>query len=238
MPRIAAKEIAGYAAGAGFKGDALNTAVAVALAESGGRTDAVGDTTLTSVTWGPSVGLWQIRSLNADLGTGASRDAARLADPGFNARSAYAISKGGTNWSPWTVFTTGAFLLKLTEAKRGVAANSGRVLAPTGQVTTPTQMGEGVPGWVSGALPAVASSTADAVQDLTAYPARVLAWVSDRNNIIRIVKVVLGVGLAGIGLYVVSRPVQKQVGDTVKTVVGVAGAARGAVKPKAAPKAA
>src|SRR5437016_3461076 len=110
MPTISDQQIARYAYDAGFRGDTLNTAVAVALAESHGRTGAIGDTTLQNATWGPSVGLWQIRSLNAGHGTAAERslrDAQANTDPATNARHAYAISGHGRNFHPWSTYTGG-----------------------------------------------------------------------------------------------------------------------------------
>ena len=84
-------------------------ATAIAGAESGFRTDAMGDTTIQTGTWGPSVGLWQVRSLKAQFGTGGVRDASRLTDPKFNAASMVAISGGGKNWKPWSTYTSGAY---------------------------------------------------------------------------------------------------------------------------------
>src|SRR3546814_11985548 len=46
-----------------FSGAALDTALGVAFAESGGYVDAVGDLALVDAKWGPSIGLVQIRSL-------------------------------------------------------------------------------------------------------------------------------------------------------------------------------
>jgi hypothetical protein len=94
---------------AGFSGESLRMAYAIGMAESGGNTAAHGDQRLANSTWGHSIGFFQIRSLNAQKGTGKSRDATRLEDIGFNARSAWEISGGGKNWNPWTQFKTGAY---------------------------------------------------------------------------------------------------------------------------------
>jgi hypothetical protein len=110
--------------GAGFvRTEQLVTALAIARAESGWRSDAVNAADAAPPKWGPSIGLFQIRSLVADRGTGRARDETRLRDPLFNARSAYSISGGGRDWSPWTVFRTGAYrqYLAAARAAAGVA---------------------------------------------------------------------------------------------------------------------
>ena len=72
-------------------------AAAIAMAESGGNPMAVGDN-------GTSFGLWQIH-----VPSHPEYDAISLGDPLTNALAAKAISKGGTDWSPWTTFRTGAY---------------------------------------------------------------------------------------------------------------------------------
>jgi hypothetical protein len=121
--RIGDNQIAQYALRAGFTPEQAVIAVAIALAESGGSTAAVGDAQLRTDKWGSSLGLWQIRSLNAprpNVAGDANRDFRRLFDPAFNAQSAYAISGSGTNWNPWTVFKTGAYRQHLSRAQQAV----------------------------------------------------------------------------------------------------------------------
>ncbi len=113
MPALSPAAIYRLATDAGLTPAQAVVATAIALAESGGRTDAVGDTSLMNATWGPSVGLWQIRSLKADRGTGRARDETRLADPAFNARAMVEISGGGANWRPWSVYTSGTYRTQL-----------------------------------------------------------------------------------------------------------------------------
>lgn len=121
MPTLTGVQVAAYAAKGGITTRAqLEIAVAIAKAESGWRSDAMGDTTITTGTWGPSIGLWQIRSLKAETGTGGTRDANKLKDPEFNARSMVAVSGGGTNWRPWSVYTSGAYRNHLPAAKAAV----------------------------------------------------------------------------------------------------------------------
>lgn len=108
------------------------TAVAIAKAESNWNPSAVGDTTLTNEVWGPSLGLWQIRSLNAHYKMGWDRDAFHLKEPEFNARSMKSVSRNGTYWEPWSVYKNGRYkdhLDAATQAVRAAMAETAHVLA-------------------------------------------------------------------------------------------------------------
>jgi hypothetical protein len=126
MSTLSAREIAEYAHRAGFRDQALTTAVAIALAESGGNPAAKGDTTITNGTWGPSIGLWQIRSLRADGGTGHERDAKANLNPATNARHAWSISGHGKNFTPWSTFTNGSYRQYLATARSAAAQAGGQ----------------------------------------------------------------------------------------------------------------
>ena len=103
----------------GFSNAALKTAYAVAMAESGGRSNAVGDVSLQDEKWGPSIGLFQIRSLkNWQKYNDEYRDAKRLPNPDFNAAAAWKKSNQGSNWKPWSAYTNTAFLKHLPEADK------------------------------------------------------------------------------------------------------------------------
>lgn len=98
---------------AGFAGEALDIALGVSWAESGGYSDAVGDITLVNDKWGPSIGLFQVRSLKYPHAWGSAdsyREVFALRNPYYNAVAAYAISKNGTDWQPWSVYRSGAYL--------------------------------------------------------------------------------------------------------------------------------
>lgn len=81
------------AAQVGFPNPSL--AAAIAMAESSGNPLAVGD-------GGTSFGLWQIH-----VPDHPEYHASSLGDPLYNAQAAYAISRGGSNWSPWSTFNKG-----------------------------------------------------------------------------------------------------------------------------------
>lgn len=95
---------------AGGNPQAAPTAAAIAMAESGGNSTILGDTTITGGGWGPSVGLWQIRSLVNQNHTGGVRDQYADADAMANARAAISVSNNGQNWQPWSTFTSGSYL--------------------------------------------------------------------------------------------------------------------------------
>lgn len=95
---------------AGFKGDGLRMAYAIAMAESGGNARAHNGNRNTGDN---SYGLFQINMLG---GMGperrrqyglSSNDA--LFDPLTNARVAYKMSNGGKNWGPWSTYGNGAY---------------------------------------------------------------------------------------------------------------------------------
>jgi murein DD-endopeptidase MepM/ murein hydrolase activator NlpD len=101
----------------GFRGAALQTAFAVALAESGGRADAVGDKHLVSKKWGPSYGAFQIRSLKDwKAYNDPYRDGSRLKNAEYNIAAGYEKSNQGKHWKGWTTFTSGTFTKFLDDA--------------------------------------------------------------------------------------------------------------------------
>jgi hypothetical protein len=88
-------QLRALAASVGFVDPSL--AAAVAMAESGGNSQAIGDN-------GNSFGLWQI-----NIPSHPQYDGQSLLDPNANADAAFAISRGGQNWQPWTTYRTGAY---------------------------------------------------------------------------------------------------------------------------------
>lgn len=120
---VAAK--AAYAAG--FRGDALVNMIAIAGRESAYNPAAVGDEGLQTSTWGPSVGLFQIRTLKGETGSGTARDINRLRNnPVEQARAAWELSAGGTNFGPWKLHG-GGYLdrTNVVEARRIAALVEG-----------------------------------------------------------------------------------------------------------------
>lgn len=101
--KLSASDISTYASTAGFEGDDLDKAVAIALAESSGNPNALGDTAITP---GGSVGLWQV-----NLKYHPEFTADQLRDPQQNANAAFQIYQAaGNQFTPWSTFKTGAYL--------------------------------------------------------------------------------------------------------------------------------
>jgi len=111
--------IAVYAANAGFEGADLIMAVAIALAESGGRVDAYNPETAAGTPEGKgSYGLWQIY-----LKAHPEFEGVDLYDPQNNANAAYAIYEAaGESFRPWSTFKNLAYVSHLDDARKQVPA--------------------------------------------------------------------------------------------------------------------
>lgn len=104
------------------------TAAAIAMAESGGNPDAVGDLVITPPLG--SIGLWQINAA-----AHPQYDPTSLHDPNTNAAAALTISSGGTNFNPWSTYTTSNPALSYQRFLPAVQAASGSWLP--GVTTSP-----------------------------------------------------------------------------------------------------
>ena len=128
----------------GFTGKGLNTAFAVALAESGGRPNAHNDNHKTGDN---SYGLFQINMLGTlqkerlskhwkdaqgkTFKLSGNRD---LFNPLTNAKVAYHMTAHGNNWAKWSTYKDGTFAKFLDDAER----------VKTGQGGGSSEMGMGV----------------------------------------------------------------------------------------------
>ena len=118
-------QTASIARSAGFPDSTIPTVVSIAISESGLNPGAIGDTGITDATWGPSVGLMQIRSYNSQRGTGGERDEIANLDPNVNMRHALSISGGGTNWRPWSAYTNGRYQANLGRVQQALSTGIG-----------------------------------------------------------------------------------------------------------------
>lgn len=141
-------------------------AAAIAMAESGGRSDATNHNTNGST----DRGLWQVNSTWGALST---------YDVNANAKAAVQISQNGKNWKPWTTFNTGAYLQFL---KGNVPASN----AP-GSASTPTTT-TGLPGF------SIPGDITGFFKDSTAFVDK-LMWLVMPSSWLRIGAFIVGVAL-------------------------------------------
>jgi hypothetical protein len=107
---------------------------AIGGAESGWNLNAVGDVNLETTKWGPSYGIWQIRTLKAETGKGTPRDISRLRT-GIDAQAAAAVAiKRSQGLKAWSTYTSGAYAGYLGEAK--TVANRTNTTAAAAPTTT------------------------------------------------------------------------------------------------------
>ncbi|MFJ8188081.1 hypothetical protein [Streptomyces sp. NPDC096105] len=216
------EEIARVAYDAGFKDrTTLSRAVAVALAESGGRINAVNKSGNTP----PSRdrGLWQIN----DYWHKEVSDAEAF-NPVQAAKHVYRISNGGKSWSQWTTWTNGSAATQMgraTLAAAKVIQNPGAVHIdaewwdPFGIVPSPEDLAPGL-GGLGDALMFPVELIKYAGQ-ITEMAMKTAVWLMNPHNWLRVLEVAAGTGVVILGIKMLA---DSGVGGPVGT------AARGAVK--------
>lgn len=137
MPQLSDEQLARVAYDAGFRGDVLVNMVAIALRESRGNSDAVGDKDNPRKGCG-SYGLWQINSCpNSGAGPPRYADNPRvLLDPTVNAQAAFLLSRQGTWLQPWTSYRSGipSYLPWVPRAQAAVSRIDTTAASPTSPV--------------------------------------------------------------------------------------------------------
>lgn len=173
-------QIAGAAKSAGFSGSNLAKAVAVALAESSGNPNAH-----NAVPPDNSYGLWQINMLGSmgparrkQFGLSSNND---LFNPNTNAKAAYAIAGGGKNFTPWSTYTSGAYLRYMSRANK--AAGNPDSASGSSNGTGVQQVG-----LISG------------MDSISAF----FDFISDPNTWLRLGMILGGAGLVGFALFQIS----------------------------------
>lgn len=193
---VADSEIARVAIGAGFAppstgavsgvfDSAATIAVAVAIAESGGNEQAHAVNARED-----SRGLWQI-----NVRAHPQYAMQNLYDPQTNARAAFAISGGGTNWKPWTTYTSGAYKAYLNRARAVVKAG--------GKIGIDTLLNP------AGAAAAAGVGIAEGIWHTFTGWAEALTWILQPRNLARFGLIVGGGLLIGVGFYFVAQEAGK-----------------------------
>lgn len=167
----------------GFNNAQAQVMTAISLAESSGNDTALGDVGLEDATWGPSFGLFQVRTLKSDTGKGTDRDVSWLSQSDANqAQAAFDISHGGVDFSPWTTYTSGKYQQFLGQAQ---AAAAGTSVTTAGSGPIPMIGPSWLPwNWPGAAVNAATASTLGGI----------------RTIVLEGLAVVFGVGLVGAGL--------------------------------------
>ncbi|SES27929.1 Excreted virulence factor EspC, type VII ESX diderm [Lentzea xinjiangensis] len=172
MSRLSPEQIAQHARAAGFHGQGLTIAVAVALAESNGDPRAHNNKPPDD-----SYGLWQINMLGAmgperrrQYGLDSNRE---LFDPRVNAEVANSLSGDGRSWTPWTTYTSGAYRKYLDVARRAARGTTGG--------TPPRRAGSGGDGFAvdPAALDRYARRGKDIADDLASIGTRHVRQVGE-----------------------------------------------------------
>lgn len=160
-------QIAAAAYSAGFRGESLKLAVAIALAESSGRPDVVN--------FLGCVGLWQIYQ-SVHVRNNPTWTTAWLKVPANNAAAAFKLSNGGRNWIPWEAYTKGMHKQFMARATKAAQSHSD---GPTSDAGTPPLVGTPPPS---------SSSPVDTSVENTKF-----APLFDRETWIRILLILLGI---------------------------------------------
>jgi Lysozyme like domain len=124
-------QLIALAAGAGFVGDDLTTAVSIALAESGGDPNAYNPERAANTPQGyGSFGLWQIY-----LKAHPEYKGQNLFDPQLNASAAFAVySSAGNSFRPWSTFGNGAYLAHVDTVNGIIAASQDTTASDGGPI--------------------------------------------------------------------------------------------------------
>lgn len=181
-------DIRTVAQAAGFSGQDVDIAQAVAQAESGGRVDAIGGPNPDSV-GSYDYGLFQINGYWHPEKF-AGRD---WSNPATNASMAHQVfMEAGGSWAPWSTYSSGAYTKHLGD--------------------TSTEGGTGGGGPTPGETPgggASADPFSSVTEPLSAIGAMIYTagkWLGDADNWVRILQVTVGGVLTVAALSIVAKP--------------------------------
>lgn len=224
-------DVAGLAYDAGLRNPAkIAQAVAIASAESGrdparlGDTGRAGERTADGRHWGPSVGLWQIRSITEERGKGTTRDGDALKNPAHNAKAMVEISGSGGNWSPWSV-TSPLDVIGFARYRAALPVavqSTSAALAKKGTEAAGDKAEE-----AAGAVLEPVEQLAGTISDAMQTPVRVVNWFTEAGTWVRVAYFAGGGLLLVLALaQVVKGPALTAAGKVVQTVIPAGKAAK------------
>lgn len=220
MPKLSIKQIYDLNTSVGFDQSDAVIMTAIVLAESGG------DTTARNAA-GTGVGLYQINP----KAHGAEWNL-KGQDPQASAKFAFQLyqgrgGKGSQNrFVDWEAFTNNKFMDHIID----VLMATGKPQGFDGVLDNLKDVGSAITSPVTDTAGAI-QNTANTIAGIAKYPKAILDWISNRNNIFRVVKIAAGGAILLIGLNLVGRPVVEPIASGVTdTVVPVAKTAMKFVK--------
>lgn len=199
---------------------------AIGGAESGWNLDAVGDVSLETAKWGPSYGIWQIRTLKAETGKGTPRDINQLRT-GIDAQAAAALAvKRSQGVTAWSTYTSGSYTGYLGQAK-AASRTGANMAAPAPATTTRTGVDPG-PATNVGLFPggnldpfnwpgAIAGSVLGGVGNAAGGAAGAVAsglWAQIQPFAITALFATGGIALVLIGLQLAAKPITQPITQT------------------------
>lgn len=163
-------------------------AAAIALAESGGNPNSYNGNTGTGDN---SYGLWQINMIGsmgpARLKEFGLTSDTQLFDPLTNAKAAVIVANGGSNFSPWTTYTHGAYEKYL---QNGVTPNVTGISGAGGAVGN------------TGGTAASAAASLNPITDIESAVTGTVYWVGNYSFIFACVT--MGMLIVGIGVFLMT----------------------------------
>lgn len=220
MAALSDASLAGICVNAGWRGNDLTIAVAVALAESGGNPRAHNG---NAATGDDSYGLFQINMIG-DMGPARRKQYGlpnneALYDPTTNARVAFALYKS-QGFRPWTTFTRGAYLRYMPRATAAVKANGGASVA-TGTVGGATGGASDRP---DTPLPDSIENTIYDLRDAVTGVSSFVGWITNKDNWLRVGMFAGGAILVivGVVMYVKSTSAAQAAANVATSVTKVA----------------
>lgn len=208
MTRLNNDQIAQLALSRGLTDQQATVAVAIALAESGGKDDARNPKSGTQSTGCVAYGLWQILDCPGPKWDVPYRRAvaASPADTGLNADAMIAISNHGKSWGPWTTYPAvsapfmAAAAIAVANVHRGPQPNAGGANAGIlNESNDPTNLDAGDKNGPLGKATASIGDVLDVLKVLTASA----TWY-------RVGLFVLGLVAALFGLVIIERDTLEQ----------------------------
>lgn len=208
MTQLTIPQVHQLALEAGFTGDAAIMITAIADRESGCNTDPPGPNDRDNPY--PGCRSWGLVQINTcpqynNAGIPWREHPETLLDPRVNLRAAYEMSKGGTDFGPWTTYRSGIAPANTAKVKLALAAAGPVPPVPSSPTSsTPTTTATPVvdiPDWVPGA------GAVNGASDL-------IGVLSDSGTWRRVTYVLVGFLLAGLGLVIIRRDT---VGDLART---------------------